>query len=277
MFKKTAPLLTFIYLFFAPLSTQAEVSGKNLTFDGVAATHVIAKGNTKKSATVLMLHGFASSKDEVGSLYKKLASSLASQGINSLRIDFRGFGDTKMPMEKMTVDTMIVDAKNAAKYLETLGVTKISVQGFSLGSEIALISFSDNPLIKNLSLWSTPYSLMGQYNEIEKKDRDIAYKSGKVNIDLGWTKIDLSKEFFESLKVYKPIDDFEKFQGDTLLISGQTDSLAGVPQAFAKQYPLKKITTITIASADHIYNVLDETTKEVTLIEFTTAWFKEHI
>ena len=41
---------------------------------------------------VLMLHGFASQKDEVGNMYKRLAAALGEQGIASLRIDFRGWG-----------------------------------------------------------------------------------------------------------------------------------------------------------------------------------------
>jgi len=41
---------------------------------------------------VLLLHGFASSKDEVGNMYAREAKALAEKGIASLRIDFAGFG-----------------------------------------------------------------------------------------------------------------------------------------------------------------------------------------
>ena len=49
---------------------------------------------------VLMLHGFGSQKDEVGNMYQRLAAALGDQGIASLRIDFRGWGDSAGKMEE---------------------------------------------------------------------------------------------------------------------------------------------------------------------------------
>ena len=196
---------------------------KVVKFDDVVATHVIANGNNATARTVIMLHGFASSKNEVGGMYTRLAGELAKKGINSIRIDFRGFGDTKVDSTKATVTTMIEDAKNTFTYLQKMGVKDISVQGFSLGSEIAILAFSDNKEIKSMSLWSTPKELMSQYSEITKKDRDIAYKTGVVDLDLGWRKLSLSKAFFENLKQYNVEQVFSKFKGDIYFIAGSID------------------------------------------------------
>jgi fermentation-respiration switch protein FrsA (DUF1100 family) len=57
--------------------------------NGVRGTYVRPPGEGRFPA-VLLLHGFASDRHEVGGLYAGLAGMLAGRGIASLRIDFRG-------------------------------------------------------------------------------------------------------------------------------------------------------------------------------------------
>ena len=97
---------------------------------------------------VLMLHGFASQKDEVGDMYKRLAAALGEQGIASLRIDFRGWGESAGKMEESTVQTQVDDATTAYEYLKGLDAVepeRIGVLGFSLGGGIAVVSAAQHP------------------------------------------------------------------------------------------------------------------------------------
>ena len=250
---------------------------KTVEFNDVVATHVIANGNTATSRTVIMLHGFASSKNEVGGMYTRLAGELAKNGTNSIRIDFRGFGDTKINSTQATISTMIEDAKNTFSYLKKMGVKDISVQGFSLGSEVAILAFSDNKNVKSMSLWSTPKELMSQYSEITKKDRDIAYKTGVVDLDLGWRKLSLSKAFFESLKKYNVEATFAKFQGDVFFIAGGIDELKDDPFALQKATKNKNIDIFIVKGGDHIYHTLDkDQTQSNLVINKTADWFTKH-
>lgn len=247
---------------------------KTVTFNHVVGTMVIGKHNTQQSKTILMLHGFASSRNEVGDLYKKLAFKLAERGYNTLRIDFRGYGDTKIATAKTSYTTMVIDARNAVKYLRKMGVKNIAVQGFSLGSDVAISAFSHDKSIKNMVLWSTPKTTMAQYYEIKKADRIKAYNKGKVNIDLGWRKITLSKNFFESLKKWNVRLEFAAYKGKSLLIAGGNDPLHRDLKVF-KQLN-KNAHTITIKHTGHIYGVLNEDTrqsKERVLIHRTVRWF----
>ena len=249
---------------------------KVVQYNDVVATHVIADGNTENSKTVIMLHGFASSRDEVGGLYKNLADSLAKQGINSIRVDFRGFGDTTVKSTEATATTMIEDAQNTYNYLKKLGVKNISVQGFSLGSDIAILTFSKNKDIKNMVLWSTPKDIMDQYYEIEKKDRDIAYSKGIVNLDLGWRKLSLSKEFFESLKKYDVMKEFAEYNGNVYFIAGGIDELKDDPFELKKSTSNANIDIFIVKGGDHIYHSLDDDQTQAKLVvKKTTDWFRK--
>jgi dipeptidyl aminopeptidase/acylaminoacyl peptidase len=76
-----------------------------------------AGGAARSYPAVLMLHGFASHKDEVGDMYLREARELAERGIASLRIDFAGTGDSQQPYTDNTWTGMVADAVIAYDWL----------------------------------------------------------------------------------------------------------------------------------------------------------------
>jgi len=140
---------------------------------------------------VLMLHGFGSHKDEVGDMYKRLAAELSERGIASLRIDFRGWGESAGDMVDSTVGGMVEDATAAYQYLsglDTVDPQQIGMIGFSLGGGIAVFSASEHPdWYQSLVLWSTFGDLHDVFLESLGQDNfDTAAAEGEVTIDLGW-------------------------------------------------------------------------------------------
>ena len=77
-----------------------------------------AGGEHARYPTVLMLHGTASQKDEVGNMYLRLAQKLASLGYASLRIDFAGSGDSTLPETAFTYTEEVADTKTALGWLQ---------------------------------------------------------------------------------------------------------------------------------------------------------------
>ena len=96
------------------LASSGLAAETSVTIGGhIPGTLSIPDRATGKVPAVLLLHGFASSKDEVGDMYKNLAAKLAAQGIASLRIDFQGSGASTVPS---TSPAMIpTAARTAAK------------------------------------------------------------------------------------------------------------------------------------------------------------------
>lgn len=95
--------------------------------------------------TVLLLHGFTGTRDElpvVGTemgVFSLSADLLAAKGIPSLRIDFRGTGDsTALEWPQTRFSTQIADAREAIAYLQEMNPEgKVVVLGWSQGGLVA--------------------------------------------------------------------------------------------------------------------------------------------
>lgn len=239
---------------------------------------VVQPQTENKLPVVLMLHGFASQKDEVGDMYKRLAAALGAQGIASLRIDFRGWGESGGAMTDSTVVGMVEDAATAYAYLKTLDFVdpaRIGVIGFSLGGRIAIVSGAQNPdWYQSMALWSTggdiPADFLGQ------EALDTANRDGQATIDLGWREVTLGKGFFESLSAYRMEDEFVNYTDDLLVIAGSEDP---DPAAYLDWYldhaQGSMRSAYLVPGGDHIYAVLtDDQTMAERVIATTVTWFR---
>lgn len=228
---------------------------------------------------VLMLHGFASSRDEVGNMYKNLAAALAERGIASLRIDFRGWGESAGSMEDSTVDGQVEDAAAAYQYLSSLpsiDSQRIGLLGFSLGGGVAVISAGQHPdWFKSLGLWSTFGNLHDIFvEELGQENFDAAAKDGQVTIDLGWRSVTLKNSFFTSLDSFEPQQEFVKYSGALLVVAGSADGSAAFLDWYRDHAMGSLRASYLVAGADHIYDVLTEDqTNANAVIEKTAGWF----
>jgi pimeloyl-ACP methyl ester carboxylesterase len=228
---------------------------------------------------VLLLHGFASSRDEVGDMYKRLAAALADHGIASLRIDFRGWGDSAGGMENSTVDGQVEDAEAAYAYLsqqDFVDKTRIGLVGFSLGGGIAVYTAGEHPdWFKSMTLWSTFGNLHDVFlEELGQDNFDTAEKDGKVTIDLGFRMVTLNNSFFESLEDYDYVAEFANYRGAFMVIAGSADGSAGYLDWYRDHAQGDLKASFLVKGADHIYNVLtDDQTNADAVISKTAAWF----
>lgn len=115
--------------------------------------------NTKdnKIPVVLMCHGLGGNKVGKGRLYVTLAEKLATLGIGTLRIDFRGSGDSEGNFSAMTIESEVSDALTALDYLQNLPFvdnTRIAVFGRSLGGLVAVMAAKRFGSIKSIALWA---------------------------------------------------------------------------------------------------------------------------
>lgn len=229
---------------------------------------------------VLMLHGFASVRDEVGNMYKNLAAALGEEGIASLRIDFRGWGESAGNMVDSTVQGQVEDAATAYNYLIAqpfVDASRIGLIGFSLGGSIAIFTAGEHPdWYQSMVLWSSGTDLPGIFlEELGQENFDKAAADGQVTIDLGWREVTLGAGFFTSLSQYDAEAEFVKYQGSFLVVAGTEDFSGGYLDWYLDNAQGSLRAAYLVPGADHIYGVLTEDQTMANLvIQRTAEWFK---
>lgn len=227
---------------------------------------------------VVMLHGFASVKDEVGEMYKRLAAALGERGIASIRIDFRGWGESGGGMENSTVTGMVEDAAVAYEYMASqdfVDASQMGVLGFSLGGRIAIVTAGQNPdWYASMGLWSNggnidPVTFQGE------EAYDTAQAEGQVTLDLGWTMITLGSEFFDSLTAYDVEEEYPKYSGPVFVVAGTDDpDPAEYFDWYLENAQGELRAGLLVEGGDHIYAVLtDDQTMAEKVIATTADWF----
>lgn len=111
----------------------------------------------KPYPAVLMCHGLAGHKTGRYRLYVLLAERLSKLGIASLRIDFRGSGDSEGDFSDTTLSGEVSDAIKAMTFLRSLpdvDTSRIGIFGRSVGGVVALITARQVGNIKTLATWA---------------------------------------------------------------------------------------------------------------------------
>lgn len=230
---------------------------------------------------VLMLHGFGSSRNEVGNMFASQADALAAMGIASLRIDFRGFGKSDGDTGATTIDSQLDDAKVGLAYLSKvkgIDAARVGVLGFSLGGGIGMLAAADEPQkIKSLVTWSSVGDFKADFLEtLGQKAFDRAKEDGIVGIDLGWRTIALKQAFFDSLENRKLDQAIAKYPGSYMAIAGAKDSSAGYVQTFVSLAKGTSKLPYIVPEADHVFGATgQDKTKVNDVILKTTEWFSK--
>ena len=101
----------------------------------------------------LFLHGLTGTRAENG-LFTEAAAYLAERGVASLRIDFRGHGESAEPQADFSPITQIIDTKAAVRWLCSRFVSReTSIIGMSMGALPGVFASLDMPEIVRLCLF----------------------------------------------------------------------------------------------------------------------------
>lgn len=106
---------------------------------------------------VLICHGFGGNKTGKYRIYVHLSEKLSQKGIASLRVDFRGSGDSEGNFADVTLSSEVSDAILALNYLRNrpdVDPAKVGIFGRSVGGTVALMTAQQAGPVKSIAVWA---------------------------------------------------------------------------------------------------------------------------
>lgn len=230
---------------------------------------------------VILLHGFGSSRDEVGKYYASLAGMLGSAGIGSLRIDFRGFGESPGDPGATTIDAQVADVLTAHDWLvqqSWVDPDRIGVQGFSLGGAIAIIVAAEHPeWAKSLVTWSTMSDFDTDFARAYYDDpRGLAETQGHITIETGGRTIALQDDFFATFDDYDLMALAAGYPGAFLAIAGENDRMAPYPAQYMAMTVAEPARAWVVPHGNHTLGAAEGNVATMqSVVDATVQWFVE--
>ena len=225
-----------------------------------------------KFPAVVMFHGLAGQKTGKGRLYVKLSELLAQNGIASLRIDFRGSGDSEGTFEETTLASQVSDALKAIHFLQEqpdIDRDRLGLFGRSLGGLIAVLAAAANGPVHSIALWAPIYDgeqWMERWRVRDPNDPLMVIDGQTVGLPL-----------FEELFALNMKEKLAKIPHIPLLhVHGLKDQIVALSQADNYQRDRRQATAetefIRLPRSDHEFSHIEE---RASLIQTTLAWFKK--
>ena len=247
-----------------------------------------------KPPVILLLHGFTGSRNELEipavkeGIFSRAAKAWADKGVASLRIDFRGNGESEGKFEDMTMEGLIADAEAALDYLAAspdVDKDKMAIVGWSMGGAVgASVAGQTEHDLDSVTLWA-PGTNMGSALALlfgtEAMKAGLAAKDTPATMKLPWgAEVKLKAGFFESMYRIDPIAEIEGYDGPLLVAVGSKDDVV-YPQPASGQVLLdyhEGPEELWVKPMDHVFNVFQgvETVDELIAKtgEFVSANFK---
>ena len=224
---------------------------------------------------VLLLHGFTGSRDELptdhvpSGVFAYTADKLAEAGLASLRIDFRGSGESlaDMAFEDTTFESQIADAEAAVAYLKELDSvdgSSIHALGWSQGGLVAASLAGRGAEVETLSLWNAVGDPKATFGSLFGPDLmaqgNAAAADEAIVATLPWgAEVTLKGGFFEGIQSNRPLEEITGFAGPLFVAAGTQDTvvLPEFGQQFIEAHEGEE--TLWVADMDHVFNVFANT------------------
>ncbi len=250
----------------------------------------------KKCSIVITLVGFYGTRD--GDLnpttgeksFKRISRIMAEQGVASLRVDYRGTGDSEGDYTMTTFSTQISDTMAAVDYIKSelkhqVNSKSIGILGFSQGGLVGSCTAARDKEVDSLVLWSATAFPAHDYEGVLSKQgiKDGLALQNSESITLPFMvegtylfDVELGKGFFEELFSVDPLAEIRNYNGPIMYVAGTQDIIVwpqpGIGQTFLKYHDGYE--KLVVLNADHVlkyWEPVPETYDDA--IYWSTAWF----
>lgn len=249
---------------------QFQVQGQAI----IASLHV---PEVTPAPGVVMCHGFTGMRIEAHFLFVKAARELCAAGLNVLRFDFRGSGESDGSFEEMTIAGEITDALAALAALRaepSVDPERVGILGLSLGGLVAACAAARDGEVRALVLWAAVADLMEVFQLRTNRDDIETALAANGYVERGAHRI--GRGFWEDCQRVDPLAELGSYSGPALVVHGSEDQ--SVPVSHLDRYlaalPGEDKTGHVIKGADHTFT---SPAWEQEAIAVTREWLVERL
>ena len=289
----TKKTLSIICLSLITALTNAKESEISFTVDGQIVKGTLNTADIEKAPVVLLLHGFKGSRHELAvkntdqGVYSRTAQALAKNGFASLRIDFRGSGESDGQWLDTTFSKQIQDAVKAIDWLKknnTVDGSRIAIVGWSQGGLIASHAAKERPEVRSVVLWAPVVAPLITYSGLLGADNVTKALSSPASLEIQSTlpwgeKTTLKAAFYHELPFMSTAGAIANYPGPLLVIVGKKDKVVA-PQPASGQMLLNYHSgkeALKVFDTNHIWDVFSSSdTLDHKMIPTTVKWLKKH-
>lgn len=226
---------------------------------------------------VVMCHGFTGHRIEAHFLFVKAARVFCEAGLNVLRFDFRGSGESDGRFRDMTITTQIEDALAAVERMRaepTVDPERVALLGLSLGGLVAACAAARDADVAALALWSAVADMSAIADahfdappDPDDIDLDACYEHGAHEIGGGF--------IADALRI-RPLREIAQYTAPALVVHGTEDGSVPVQQVqtWMDALTTHDATLRIIDGADHTYATV---ALERAVATITCDWLRERL
>jgi dienelactone hydrolase len=273
-----------------PAIVHAETTEQNvtLTSGGQDFIGTLSLPEGEPAPVVLMLHGFTGSRNELATsaveegVFAHAAKALADKGFASLRIDFRGSGESTADMtyEATTFENQIADALAAVDYLaglEDVDGDDINLIGWSQGGLVAAAVAGRSDKLDAVALWQAVGDVSATYGGLLGQDFVAKGKAAAadeaISTTLPWgAEVSLNGAFFQGMDAIDPMAEIANYSGPLFVTKGTTDTTVLPKNADAFIAAHEGPEELWTYEMDHSFNVFVDAIALDAMIDATATY-----
>lgn len=262
---------------------------KTVSFKSDAQTIVgtVRDANSHENPVFLLLHGFAGTRNElvipsVGiGIFEHVAARLADLRYSSLRIDFRGWGDSGGSIEETSYSTQVDDCLAAMEFIAAqpnLGNGKVILLGWSQRGLVAAVAAGRTNRPFGVALWAAVGEPSVSFPRLVGQDAYLQGLSSErvTKLTLPWgASVTPGHQFFLDVSTFDPLGGLSQFAGPAFIAEGTLDDTipVGTAAKFAAAHPGENV--IWEYPMDHAFNTASGVETLNRLVDATVGYFRQ--
>lgn len=260
---------------FATLGCFMDVQVDRVSFAGGSGAQLAARLDRPAGvprAYAIFAHCFTCSKDINAA--RRIAGSLARQGIAVLRFDFTGLGSSEGEFASTNFSSNLDDLGRAAAYLEENFEAPQLLIGHSLGGAAVLAAAAQIHSVKAVATIGAPSDAHHVTHNFHAHLDEIAH-AGIAEVSLGGRKFTIEKQFIEDLNESRVRENLSSLKKAVLVLHSPTDETVGIENATAIFKAARQPKSfVSLDGADHL---LTKESDAVFAAEIISAWATRYL